>query len=282
MIEYLFLIILAGIYLVVASISDLKKREVANWLNFSLVIFALAYRFFYSVLSDNWNFFVMGLFGFAVFFILSYVFYYGRIFAGGDAKLMMGLGAIIPFSSAFLDNIFLFFIFIFFVMASGSIWGLCYSFFLAVRCKNFGKEFRKQFWKNKKINFLCLIITIILFFLLSFLENFFGFEIYILPLLFLVFPFLYSYAKSLEDACMIAEIPSRNATIGDWLYEKVKIGKKIIQPNWEGLSEKEVELLKKSNKKIKIKQGIPFVPAFLFGFILFLILKEKILFLIGF
>jgi hypothetical protein len=33
--------------------SDLKKREVPNWLNFSLVVFALAYRAFYSVINND-------------------------------------------------------------------------------------------------------------------------------------------------------------------------------------------------------------------------------------
>ena len=37
----IFLIILALIWLIFAVISDLKTREVPNWLNFSLIIFAL-------------------------------------------------------------------------------------------------------------------------------------------------------------------------------------------------------------------------------------------------
>lgn len=68
---------------------------------------------------------------------------------------------------------------------------------------------------------------------------------------------------------MIAK--TNQVTIGDWLYEEVKIGKKNIKPYWEGLSEKEVELIRKSNKKVLIKQGIPFVPGFLIAFILLIL-----------
>ena len=66
-------------------------------------------------------------------------------------------------------------------------------------------------------------------------------------------------------------------TIGDWLINNVKVrinGKiKIIKPNWEGLSEKELNFIQKNYKrKVLIRNGIPFVPAFLFAIILLIIL----------
>jgi len=79
-----------------------------------------------------------------------------------------------------------------------------------------------------------------------------------------------------EEACMIKEIPGKKVTIGDWLYEEIKVGKKRIKPNWEGLDEKEVKLLSRV-KKVKIKYGIPFVPSFLFAFILLILLKDYFL-----
>lgn len=41
-----FLIVLCLIWIAFAVIQDLRKREIANWLNFSLIIFAIAFRFF--------------------------------------------------------------------------------------------------------------------------------------------------------------------------------------------------------------------------------------------
>ena len=81
------LIILALIWIVFAVVQDFKYREIANWLSFSLIIFALAIRLFYSIFSNNYNYVLFGLAGLGVFFILAYGFYYMRLFAGGDAKL---------------------------------------------------------------------------------------------------------------------------------------------------------------------------------------------------
>ena len=41
----LFLILLGLVWIIFAVVQDLRKREIANWLNFSLVIFALVFRF---------------------------------------------------------------------------------------------------------------------------------------------------------------------------------------------------------------------------------------------
>jgi Flp pilus assembly protein protease CpaA len=94
--EQVFLFVLALVWVTFASIHDLKKREVPNWLSYSLVIFGLSYRAFYALSVKQLSFFLYGLIGFAIFFALAYALYYGRVFAGGDAKLLMGMGVILP------------------------------------------------------------------------------------------------------------------------------------------------------------------------------------------
>jgi len=96
--EFWFLIVLAFVWIIIAIIQDLRKREVANWLNFSFVAVALVYRVFLSILLWDYRYFVYGAAGFAIFFVFANFFYYARIFAGGDAKLLMALGAVFPFS----------------------------------------------------------------------------------------------------------------------------------------------------------------------------------------
>ncbi len=268
-----FLIGLGIIYLVFASVSDIKKREVPNWLNFSLIIFALGYRAFYSVLNYEYEFLFFGLIGFGIFYFLAYVFYYGRVFAGGDAKLLIGLGAVLPLSGNLLGNIYMLVIFVFLLLLVGSIYGLFYSFFLVFKCKNFKQEFKKEFHKHKFLFCLSLIFAAILFILIIAIPGFgefFFYGFFIFPILVVLFPILIIYAKSIEKGCMIKNMDVKKLTIGDWLYEEVKIGKRTIKPNWEGLDEKEIELLQKNKKKVKIKEGIPFVPAFLFAFGLYL------------
>ena len=264
-----FLLILAGIYLAIASVCDLKKREVPNWLSFSLILFAMAYRAFYSAVNSDFYFFLYGLIGFAFFFVLAYAFYYARIFAGGDAKLLMALGSIMFFLQSFSDNLVVLIVFIFLLLFVGGIYGLIYSFALALKNKEkFGKEFLKQAEK-RKIMILLWLTTAILILAASF--YFSDFIILALSFLIFIFPFLFVHAKAVEESCLIIEISSKKITVGDWLYEPVKIGRKVIKPDWEGLSEEEVGLIKKfGKKKIKVKYGIPFVPAFLFAFLIFI------------
>ena len=258
----MFLILFALIWLVIASISDLKKREVANWLNFSLIVFAMAYRIFYSLLYNDIWFFVSGLVGLGIFVCLAYMFYYARVFAGGDAKLLMGLGAILPLGFALPDFLVLA-IFIFLLLFISGIYGLFYSAFLALKNKKkFKKEFKNQFFINKNIFYISLAFALLSVFFIYFDIIFIAF-----PFLFLLFGLLYVYGKAVEESCMIVSVNCKNVTIGDWLYEKVRVNGKTIKPYWEGLSEEEVKLLRKYKRKVKIKQGIPLVPAFLIGFL---------------
>lgn len=269
-----FLIILAGIWILAASLWDIKKREVPNWLNFSLIAFALSYRAFFAVYNSDLWFFVSGVIGLVVFIGLGYLFYYGRVFAGGDAKLLMALGAVLP-ASGVIESLSIFLVFIFLLLLSGSVYGSLWSFVLAMRnIKKFRQEFSRQIRKRK----ILIIVSIVFAVLFLFFPIYTGDLILLaLPFIVLLFPVLYVYAKSVEETCMIVELSADKLTEGDWLYEEVRVGKKTIKPYWEGLSLEEIKLLKKTKKKVKIKQGIPFVPSFLFAFILLYLFKEYFL-----
>jgi prepilin signal peptidase PulO-like enzyme (type II secretory pathway) len=86
-------------------------------------------------------------------------------------------------------------------------------------------------------------------------------------------PFLFVYGKAVEECCMIKEIEVKELTEGDWLYRDIRVGKKIVKADWEGLSTDDLKILKKYKKgKVLIKQGIPFVPVFLVSFAVLLVL----------
>ncbi len=265
--EVIFLFVIGLIWIVFASVQDLKKREVANWLSFSLMIFALGFRFFYSLFSGNgFGFFYQGLIGLCIFFILGNLLYYGRMFAGGDAKLMIALGTILPFSKNFLINLEVFILFLLLFLFMGALYGLIWSFILMYKnFKSFKKEFNKKIKENKKFIYLSLILGTIFLIISLILEMYFTI---IYSLFIFAFPYLYFYARAVDDCCMIKKIKTKDLTEGDWLYKDVRIGKKLIKANWEGLSKSEINLIKKNIKSILIRQGIPFVPVFLISFIL--------------
>src|SRR3989338_3720716 len=128
MYEIIFLSVLAVVWLVFASVHDLMKRVVFNWLSFSLIIFALGFRFFYSLFSEqDFGFFYQGLIGLGIFFVLGNLFYYGKFFGGGDAKLIIALGPVIAFSESFFTNVVVFATFFMLFLFSGGLYGLSWS-----------------------------------------------------------------------------------------------------------------------------------------------------------
>lgn len=260
-----FLFFLGLIWVTFATISDIRKREVPNWLNFSLIVFALAFRYFYSIFF-GFDYFLQGFLGFTFFFALAHLFYYGKVFAGGDAKLLMGLGAILPMFGNYLINFKMMIYFVLVFMVGGSIYGIIYSVFLVcVHWRDFVGEFAYQFRKKFTMFLISLFFAVAAFVLAFYAEGI----AWILPGILLLLPFLYIYAKSIEEACMVRKVDCRKLTEGDWLYDPIKVGNKIILPRWEGLTKRQVILLKGTKRKILIKEGIPFVPAFFFAYLLF-------------
>ncbi len=270
MFEVIFLWSLAFVWILFATIQDLRKREIANWLNYSLIIFALIFRFFYSFLElGSFNFFYQGLIGFGIFFILGNLFYYSHMFAGGDSKLMYGFGAILPIFSSTLENLRFFLYFMILFLVVGAIYGIFASIIIGIM--NRGKvlkEFKKHLKKNKILFYILFLISILLLFL--------GFiNIYFLYLGIFVFAlnYLVIYAKAIDGGCMVRKLISSKLTIGDWLVEDVKVKGKTIKANWGGLEEKDIILLKKYKKQVLIRFGIAFGPVFLISFVLMVVLK---------
>ena len=263
MIEVIFLLSLAVIWLVFASVQDLRYREVANWLNFSLIIFALGFRFFYSLFIGDFSLLYQGLIGLGIFFVIGNLLYYGRLFAGGDAKLMIALGAILPVSESFSTNLNIFVLFFLLFLFVGGFYGLVWSVFLPFRnLKNYKKYFIKLFLKNKK---LISVITILGIF--SMLFSFVDFTFFLMGIFIFILPYLYLHAKSVDEACLVKRVKSKNLVEGDWLYKDLKIGRKTINASWEGLNKSQIKIIANKHKEILIRHGIPFVPVFLISFL---------------
>jgi len=211
-------------------------------------------------------FFVYGVFGVLLFVALAYAFYYGRVFAGGDAKLLMGLGGIFPFGSV-MDYFVISGGFLILFFTIGVVYTLIYSIFLVAKNgKRFRKEFLREFGTRRRSLYLALIVGLIFeavnyFFGVMYLGILLGFIV--------VLSFLFIYARSLEKSVMIKLRKPEGLTEGDWLEEDVKIGKRNIRRSVHGLSLREIAMLKKARKKVWIKDGIPFTPTFLVSLIVF-------------
>jgi hypothetical protein len=69
--------------------------------------------------------------------------------------------------------------------------------------------------------------------------------------------------KAVEDSSMYKIIPVSRLTEGDWVAGNVKINHKIIYKKSSlGVTKDQLRLIKNSKiKRIKIKEGIPFIPS---------------------
>jgi len=280
MIFEIILIVIAFLWIAAASVFDIKIREVPDWLNFSLIIIALSFRAFFSVLNWDYIYIVQGLFGLVIFYILAHVFYYARIFAGGDAKLLIGLGAVIGFSPEFLVNLKFMILFAVMLIFLGAFYSLFYSLFGLIFSKKnrgkFSKEFKKQFDKKRIFFSLGLILFVLSFVFVVIID---AIDLIILPFIFLLFPLLMYYAWAIDKAIMIKKIPADKLREGDWLYKNVRIQLRkkskvsfVIKSNYDGLTLKEISLLRKHKKSVLIKGGVPFIPAFLINFIIYVLI----------
>lgn len=262
--------VLALIWLVFASVHDVRTTEVPDWLNFSLIAFALGFRFFYSLFSlGNFNFFFQGLIGLGIFFVLGNLFYHGKMFAGGDAKLMIALGTILPFSFSLIENLKLFVVFLLIFFLIASVFGISTSVYFAIKNKqNFKKEFIKTYQKNKKISLIVQALALVVMALGLINQQ----ELFYLGIFVFLSPLLFNFAKSVDEACMVKLVDSSKLIEGDWLYKSISVGNKKILAKWDGLSKQEIKLIQKYKKSVYIRKGVPFVPVFLISFVIFCIL----------
>jgi Flp pilus assembly protein protease CpaA len=263
--DVVFWVFLIGI--IIASLQDLKRREVDHWLTLALMVFGFAYIAFEAIFSLNSSVVVLGIVSFLTMFVIMNLFYYGRIFGGGDAKLLFAMFVIFIGASAVQTMINIGW-FILFLMLAGSVYGLIYSVVLfGMNFKKVKVEFKKGF---ENIWARYAIVAGIILFVLSYID-----WLFFIPAIFLLIgPVLFIFAKSLESVVMIKKIKTSELREGDWLVEDFKVGRKVIEAEWGGLSLEDIKFIKKSKKKIEIKEGLPFVPAFLMAFLAYYFLRS--------
>lgn len=259
--------ILAITILVLASIFDLKTREVPDYLSYSFISAALGISLLHSTYEREPLFFLLSIITAGIIFGLGYILYRAKQMGGADVKLLTALGVV--FANQTFLNLPLAFIFLFLVIILGSL----YTFFwgLAIYIKNWKIANRKakEFLQEKKLFRIGLMFfALLVFILLFFIENT---NIKILlasfTLLCILSFYLFIFIKVIENIHFIVKIPIDKLTEGDWLAKEVKINGKIIcSTRSPCIDKKQIEILKKAKvDSVFIKVGIPFVPAILFA-----------------
>ena len=266
---------LSFIALFIGSVTDLKTREVPDWLNYGLIISGVVLNLMFSIIYSTYHFIINSIIGLSIFFGLAYIMFYTGQWGGGDSKMMMGLGAMIGIDVSFTTSQFLagFFINALFI---GALYGLLWSFFLVFKNRQkFWKEFgnflkEKNVVRAKKAILLALVVLLLIFFIARG-----NYKIFILSFAFLILLtfYLWIFVKIIEKIAMYKLIEPSKLTEGDWIANNIYVnGQYICGPKDLGIYQKQinklVEFRKRGKvKKILIKEGIPFVPSFFVAFI---------------
>ncbi|MDH3353466.1 MAG: prepilin peptidase, partial [Nanoarchaeota archaeon] len=140
---FLFWLFFVGI--LVSGLQDLRRREVDNWLNLFLLVSGFVFVFYKAIFERDVSIVFQAGFALVIMFSVMNVFYYGKVFAGGDAKLLVAM-TVFFIGVNFNVTLINMGIFLFFLMFSGSVYGLVYSFVLYYKNKEkVNKEIRKGF-----------------------------------------------------------------------------------------------------------------------------------------
>ncbi len=276
------------VWLTFAAICDIKTKEVPDWLSYSLILLGLSIYSLKSIQENSFSPILKSLTVLGIFFAISELMYLSKQWGGGDSKILMGLGAILPEYPAQLINVFnpnlsLPFPIILFmnILIAGGVYGILVSLTLILKnIKKFTKHFR-ELTKEKNIKSIRLIILILsfLFIILALIIKNYSLQLafFALAIVPLTFLYLYLSVKSIENISMYKLIDTKKLVDGDWIAEDIIINNKLIYSKKSlGVTKKQIEQIQKHKKKVLIKDGIAFIPAFLIGTIISILLGNFI------
>lgn len=279
MINLLYLLYFVLLFL--ATIEDVKKREVYDYLNYFFTILILVYGALTSINNFDLTFFyVLGL-CFIGFFI-GFIFYYIGMWGGGDAKLMISIPALLFFyEQKFISNYInlnqgsfanvaaLIIVFLAISFIAGGI--LAVSVVLYNYIKNY-----KKVSSFKNYEKLILVFTGFVFLALFFLMK--SYKWLFLLILVEFFIWLTFVSKRVENLIFVKNKSIKNIVLGDWVVEDVVVENKVIYKKEDfrlGVDEKQLNKFKHYYQKgvlksLKVKDGLPFYVGFLFSLVFFL------------
>jgi Flp pilus assembly protein protease CpaA len=264
--------------LIIGTYTDIRWREVPDFLSYILIILAIFLRLIYSITTSDWYFLLYGIIGMIIGFGIGIIMYYTGQWGGGDSKFIIGLFGLFATTPIFLFGNLIFnfpFSFILVLLLNIFFVGAAYSLIYAIvmtfiNLKLFRKEFLSQHTKYKIIANVCYIVFSIMIIISFFLSEIMKILIFVVAFFVPVTFYLFIYIKSVEKSCFVKKYSVEKLTEGDWVIDDIKIkGKKIYSQKDLGISKEQIRLLKKNKINfVMVKEGVPFLPAFLLAFAL--------------
>jgi hypothetical protein len=267
---------LVGTFL--ASAWDLKTTEVPDAIPYTMIGIGLGLATVQSFIYWNFSLLIECLFsGFLLLAFGALMYFLGQ-WGGADALILAGVGFLLPnishprllfpFPFSYLLNVFLI----------GAVYMIFYAIVFSLLNRRVILSFIKEIKTNKLIISLGFFGLFIFFAVINYLIHFFfNFPIkhslifknsIILLIITLGVYFLLKFVKTVDEVGFKKRIPISKLKVGDVLAE---------EKLWRGISEKEIEKIRKSGKKfVIVKEGVRFAPAFFLALIFTLLYGDGI------
>lgn len=286
MIPYLIL----GIALVgsiFASYSDIKKREVSNWLSFGMIFSILALRILYGFLYKEYFDLMISLLAGALFFVIGIAFFYSGQWGGADLKILtafgIGFGTLFEeFTPMFISlwPFFLTFLINFFMVAL--VYSLAYAFIMGLRNKKVLSDFKGSLNRYEQIAGMVIGLIAILLGVYK--------RIFLLVILIPLLWFLFKFLKPVEKHCMYKVTNVKDLVEFDVPEKDVVVdGETIVDSNNpDGMTLEQVKKIQdfvkkgKLSKTLKVKWGAPLIPVFPISLILSVTIGDLMFVLLSF
>ena len=246
------MMIVALVGSLIAGLWDLKTTEIPDEIPTLMAAIGIFFWFVFALTYGSFSALFMSFLTGTIFLVFGWVLYRAGQWGGGDAKLMSAIGFLVPFmpgaflfSFSFFSNVFL----------VGAAYVILYSIVLGIM--NPSTVFT-GFSRDLAVTWRKVLIAPVLItaFFLSLMLYFNAVDFAMLSGLFLAMLLImafWRYAKVIEKRVFIREVPASSLMVGDVLMES---------KTWDGLTEDELEKLKKTKGKYTIKEGVRFGPVF--------------------
>ncbi len=259
----------------IASYYDLKTTEIPDLLPIILILAGVSINLLNYAINKNFEVIAQMLLNGFLFSLIGFSMYFFGQWGMGDAFLLSAVGFISPINTSLKTEFPFFFDYLTNLFFLGGIYMILYSVFYSIRNKKVFNIFKKEI-KGNSFN-LQLSFLVLTFF--SLFLSFYLFSKIHAKLIFFTLAFTYSliillfFSKSVEKT-FVKRIPISQLRVGDVLLESKR---------WDGISEKELEKIKRSGKKyVYIKSGICFAPSFLIALLFTFFLGNSLFYFLKF
>ncbi len=251
-----------------ASLEDLRTREVPNWLSYATAIVALFIGIVYSLTSMSFTPVLQVVAGLVAGDILGRVLYYTGQWGGGDAKLLRAMGGLFGLQ---LQLVPLFLVFVLNLFLAGAVFGVVWSVVLAVRhWERFSESFVEtvQTEPFRTLRRVVIAVSFVLLVGIYFAERPFRLFMGLMVLIWFAMLYLWAFVKSVEASSMFDQVPVKELVPGDWVAEDVEADGEVIYEEGDlGVSPEKIEEIAAVRDAVRVKRGVPFVPSFFIAFV---------------